>query len=639
MRGPVIYLLLAIFFGMFTLTCRAEVVVTPVKDATGEFLVVTPSYKAHIIDGNIHSLRVFGVEFLDDRVPGSAGASFFVDKPLPLPTCTANGNVLTATDGTYSARYEFSSGFFTIALNHTAPQPATFITVCSPQIAYVRNSTPATMAVAPADFNWGNVRMIVPTGEYLDLQNGSDIWGRKIGRQVWERSNIAPSKTVRKEETLLFIPGKMAPPRPTVDQLTQLAVSLDDPNQLVPSFAPVELKVRFENNSNQQISSSMLLRVESSTGVRLLENKRPFTCPPHEVATLSWTVNPKDADFYQASCAVTLDGANPKQALTTFGYDVANIKLTTTPPADFTEYWKKVTDEAQGANIKLTRELDTDRSTATVKVERLTINVGEYNGSAWLATPKFPGRYPALVILPGDHVRRIYPNEKLAELGFVVLSIEPTGQNISRDLQVIATKAFNDPGNPAKFGYRAVMLHYLQALKLLKDGTIAEVDPGRIAITGVGLGGSMALMLGALDPAIQAVAPDIPSFCYIEQGKDQAGWPYPDFVPYLRDHPKERDAVLKTLAYFDAANFTAGITCPTLISAGINDNYCRPTNIYALANRLPGAHSVALYIAGHEGGGGKHWQVKMNWLHLLLGEPGPLPVAALTAEAEKAPPK
>ncbi|MEI6336896.1 MAG: acetylxylan esterase, partial [Methylococcaceae bacterium] len=548
MRGTVLYLLLAIIFGMFTMTCRADVTVTPVIDPTAEFQVVTPNYKVHIIDGNIHSLRVFGVEFLDDRVPGSAGASFFVEKPLPLPTCTVNGNVLTATDGTYTVRYEFSNGFFTVALNHTAPKPATFITVCSTQVAYVRNTSPVTLAVAPADCTWGNVRMIVPTGEFLDLQNGTGVWGRKIGRQVWERGSITPSKTPRKEDTLLFIPGKMAPPRPTVDQLTQLSVSLDDSDQLLPALAPVELKVRFENNSNQPISSSISLHVESSTGVRILDNDRPFTCQPHEVASLSWTVTPKEADFYQATCAVTLGGANPKQALTTFGYDVANIKLTTTPPADFTEYWKKVTDEAQGANIKLTREPDAGRTTATVKVERLTINVGEYNGTAWLATPKFPGRYPALIILPGDHVKRISPNEKLAELGFVVLSIEPTGQNIANGLQAIATKAFNDPGDPAKFGYRAVMLHYLQALKLLKDGTIAEVDPGRIAVTGVGLGGSMALMLGALDPQIQAVAPDMPSYCYIEQGKNQAGWPYPDFVPYLRDHPKERDAVLKTLA-------------------------------------------------------------------------------------------
>ena len=636
LRGLVFSLLIVIFLGMAAMSCRAQITITPVQETTGEYLVVTPIYKAHIIDGNIHSLRVYGVEFLDDRVPGSAGASFFADKPVPLPTVTANSNVLTATDGTYTARYEFTTGFITIALNHTALKPATFITVFSPQIAYVRNTSPATMAMAPADCNWGNVRMLVPTGEFVDLQNGNDIWGRKIGRQVWERGNIPPSKTPRKEDTLLIIPGKTVPPHPTIDQLTQLSLSLDDPSQLVNALTPAGIKVRFENNSDQVVSSEVALHIESSQGVPLLNNNRTFTCQPHEVATLSWAVTPGAADFYQVTAAVTLEGANPKQASTTFGYDVTNIKLTTTPPADFNEYWQKVKDEVHVGTIAIVRTIDPLRTTKMVTVERLTITVDNYTGIAWLATPKFPGRYPALMILPGDHVRRIYANEKLAELGFVVLTVEPTGQDITDGLQIIATTAFTNPGDPAEFGYRAVMLHYLQALKMLEDGMIPEVDPGRIAVTGVGLGGSMALMLGALDTHIQAVAPDMPSYCYIEQGKDLPGWPYPDFVPYLRDHPKERDVVLKTLAYYDAANFTAGISCPTLFSAGINDSYCRPTNIYGLANNLPGPHAVTLYIAGHEGGGGKHWQVKTNWLHQLLGDPGPVFVPPLPVEKEKA---
>ena len=71
----------------------------------GGYLIATPVYKARVnADGNLHALQVNGIEFLDDRVTGSAGASFFVDHPLALPTTAIKDRALTATDGTYTVQ-------------------------------------------------------------------------------------------------------------------------------------------------------------------------------------------------------------------------------------------------------------------------------------------------------------------------------------------------------------------------------------------------------------------------------------------------------------------------------------------------------------------------------------------------------
>ena len=87
--------------------------------------------------------------------------------------------------------------------------------------------------------------------------------------------------------------------------------------------------------------------------------------------------------------------------------------------------------------------------------------------------------------------------------------------------------------------------------------------------------------------------------------------------------------MLKTLRYFDVANFTDGLTCPVLISAGLHDLYARPANIYGIANRLPGPHAIKLYDAGHEGGGLAQWEDKIRWLNKIFGAAA-LPPAAET---------
>ena len=97
-----------------------QVQITPQE---GGYLVTTPDYKARIYaDGNLHSLIVNGVEMLDDRVAGSAGSAFFVEHPIALPTMTVQERIITASDGTYSVRYDFDEGFITVVLRQTSDE-------------------------------------------------------------------------------------------------------------------------------------------------------------------------------------------------------------------------------------------------------------------------------------------------------------------------------------------------------------------------------------------------------------------------------------------------------------------------------------------------------------------------------------
>ena len=603
-----------------------QVEITPLPD--GGYQVVTPIYKAHInLDGNLHSLQVNGSEFLDDRVTGSAGASFFVDRPITLPTMALKDRELTATDGTYTVQYQFDEGFFRLTLRHGNPHGAAYIAVCAPRIDYVENVTQSGMAAAPVDCDWPDVVMTVPSGEYVEFRGGTRIWGRGHGREVWELSNIAPNK----DYTVMCVPGQKAPRTPDLSQLTELSATLNDSDaRLLPVGNIAELQLRFENNSHYPINTEATIQVESSHGKALLENRKPLSCPSHQAVTLTWSFAPKEADFYTAHCAVNLGGA-PKKLALTFGYDVASIAPAAQRPADFTDYWNRLQAEARTAEVTLTRLEDPTRSTSTVTVYRVGLTADHFTCFGWLASPKFPGRYPGLLLLPGDRVRYISPNASLADCGFVVMTIEPTGQPVDGTLKPLITQASMNLANPAAFGLREIMIRDLRAVTAL--ASVPDVDPDRLAVTGVGLGGGMALMIAALDDRIQAVAPDVPFYCGIEQGKYLPDWPYWEVASYLRKHPGEQEPVLRTLRYYDVENFADKIDCPVLISAGVEDMYSRPGNIYAVFNQLPGPRAIKLYNAGHDGGGVKHWEEKMRWLGQVLGAPSPLPAAALTAPA------
>lgn len=610
----------------------------------GGVQITATGYAARVgSDGNLHSLVVNGVEFLDDAVAGSSGVSFFYEQPIPLVKVTLQQPEIVASNDLYTVRYRFEPGYLQITLRHANPHGAAYIAVCSAKVAFVKDLTTGTVATAPVAYQWGDVQMYAASGEYVRLQSGSRIWGREINRQVWECSNLSPNR----DYSLVVTPGEGAPLDPPLDQLTTLKLALDRADPLVPAGEPVTLQARFENNSGQLVTAEAALALMSASGTPLEAPKPlPLVCESHQSVTLAWTITPPGPDFYRIACSVNVGGALKTSAITC-GYDIAGIQPVAKRPDDFPRYWERIVAEARAADFKVVKTFTPGYSNSLVKVYEVVV---EENGarlfSGWLSVPQFSGRYPGLIILPADRATQLAPAPKIAERArAVVFCIDPTNQdNIRAALKPMIDLAMQKQNlvNKETFGMRAMMIRCLQAVDVL--ASMKEiVDPRRLAVTGYGLGGGMALILGALDERIQAVAADVPFFCHVAVGStDAAGrlradWPYLDAADFIKANPAQRDTVMTTLSYFDAANFAPAVTCPVLVSAGLNDSYSRPENIIGVYNLLPGPRALACYQAGHEGGGAAHQLAKIDWLKKILGDPGvenpapPVPEGAAAA--------
>lgn len=80
---------------------------------------------------------------------------------------------------------------------------------------------------------------------------------------------------------------------------------------------------------------------------------------------------------------------------------------------------------------------------------------------------------------------------------------------------------------------------------------------------------------------------DIPFLCHVERGVDIAlEGPYAEIADFLRRMPDLEPAVWRTLSYFDNLVLAPWVTASTVITAGLWDEVCPPSTIFATFARL-----------------------------------------------------
>jgi cephalosporin-C deacetylase len=78
------------------------------------------------------------------------------------------------------------------------------------------------------------------------------------------------------------------------------------------------------------------------------------------------------------------------------------------------------------------------------------------------------------------------------------------------------------------------------------------------------------------------------------------------------------DTVFHTLAYFDGVNFAARARANALFSAGLMDDICPPSTVYAAYNHYAGPKSMRAWAYNNHEGGESHQQAeKIKFLKSL----------------------
>ncbi len=329
----------------------------------------------------------------------------------------------------------------------------------------------------------------------------------------------------------------------------------------------------------------------------------------------------KSPGFYRLRVWAVVDGKK-YEGLATAGFEPEKIKPTVKYPDDFDTFWNNAIADARKVNLDPKLTLMPERCTSDANVYQISFQ-NEAQGSriyGILAVPRKPGKYPAILRVPGAGIRPYNGDSKTAGLGFITLEIGIHGIPVNLDQQVYDnlmsgalssywTIKLNDRNTHY---YKRVFLGCVRAVDFIFS--LPEFNGSDIAVTGGSQGGALTIITAGLDKRIRYMAGLYPAMCdhtgYL--AKRAGGWPH-----YFREN-EPKPGEVETLAYFDVVNFARRVTIPAYLTWGYNDITCPPTSMYAAYNVINSPKELHLF---QETG---HWtfpeetDALMNWLTARL---------------------
>jgi cephalosporin-C deacetylase len=123
-----------------------------------------------------------------------------------------------------------------------------------------------------------------------------------------------------------------------------------------------------------------------------------------------------------------------------------------------------------------------------------------------------------------------------------------------------------------------------------------------VAVSGASQGGGLALAAAALHRDKVAVChADVPFLCDIQRAITLAPHaPYTEIPEFLAENVALIDLALNTLRYVDCALLARRITAVCLLSAGLMDDICPPSTVFAAYNEITADKDIAVYpYSGH----------------------------------------
>jgi len=260
---------------------------------------------------------------------------------------------------------------------------------------------------------------------------------------------------------------------------------------------------------------------------------------------------------------------------------------TTVRPDDFDAYWADVLQELQAMPIAPEETELPLRSTefCTVYEVRFT-SLGPYRLFGYLSVPKGEGPFPTQIYLsPYQSVVGVMPlGETIEKRGrFVTFALAARGQRNADKPYAAAFPGMLTDGidDPQSYIFRGFVADCCRAVDYLL--TWPEVDRTRLAAA---VANELPLLTAALRPELtHIVATPALFYATMDQLPQTDVYPLEEINDYLRLYPERREAVARTLAYFEPLFFAPAVRIPTLL-------WGNPQTVAPLAEAVDGQVEV-----------------------------------------------
>lgn len=325
--------------------------------------------------------------------------------------------------------------------------------------------------------------------------------------------------------------------------------------------------------------------------------------------------------FYRVDVKTTIGGKEYKGACAA-AFSPEQLKPTTVNPADFDQFWQNAISEARHTDLNPTKRLLPERCTKDVNVYEVSFQNVRWGSRTYgiLCEPVKPGKYPALLRVPGAGVRPYGGDIYTASKGAVMLEIGIHGipvtmqQSVYDDLGQGALNGYWEFGmdNRDKSYYKHVVLGCIRALDYIEQYT--PWNGKELGVTGSSQGGFLSLATAGLDRRITFYAPVHAALCdHTASLKGVAcGWPH----YFYWNKGKGMEKQIETSRYYDGVNFARRITNAQTgwFSFGYNDDVVPPTTAWATYNIVKGPKSITPYQQTAHFWYQEQWDEWENWL-------------------------
>lgn len=329
----------------------------------------------------------------------------------------------------------------------------------------------------------------------------------------------------------------------------------------------------------------------------------------------------KEPGFLRCVVTASVDGRTYR-GLTTVGFAPERIKPLAEVPADFLSFWNDGKKELASFPMDNKMTLLPERCTQNVNVYHVNLQ-GYGRGSriyGILCVPAKPGRYPALLRVPGAGVRPYAGDAALAERGVITLEIGIHGIPVTMEPAVYTSLAAGALSNYQNFNlddrdrfyYKRVYLNCLRANDFLVS--LPQWDGRNLGVSGGSQGGALTVVTAALDDRVTCAAGLYPALCDLTATLQNraGGWPH-YFEKWNVAFNNKADKI-KTCGYYDVVNFARQLKVPTLFTWGFNDEVCPPTTMHAAYNSIPSPKKLLPFFDTGHWAYGEQYEALNNWL-------------------------
>lgn len=309
----------------------------------------------------------------------------------------------------------------------------------------------------------------------------------------------------------------------------------------------------------------------------------------------------KEAGFLR--CVVTASFKQKSyRGVHTVAYEPNNLLPTVDYPVDFLEFWTKTKKELAAIPLEAKLTLLPERSSALTNVFHVSINnLSSSRLYGILCIPKQPGKYPAVLQVPGAGIRPYNPDIELADRGVIVFTIGIHGISvvqdpaIYRDLEAGPLKGyfFFNMHDRNQYYYKRVYAGCVRANDLIFS--LPEFDGKNLAVSGNSQGGALSIVAASLDQRVKYLAAIHPALCDLTGytvGR-AGGWPH--MFSATNSWSSYQQSFKQSLAYYDVLNFAKGLVIPGFYTWGYNDETCPPTSMHATYNVITASKSLLIY--------------------------------------------